>query len=80
MTTKEYRASATGGFVAYASTPRAAAEKFFTAFPKKRKCNIIEGTSDGTFFTVTFGRASEGKWPQSWKDISQKTVQTLPEA
>ena len=73
---KAYRASATGCGVT-AATPRAAAEKFFTAFPNKRKCDVIEGETDGHFFTVAFGRASEGKWPQQWKNITRKDIGIL---
>lgn len=75
---KAYRASATGCGVT-AQTPRAAAEKFFSTFPTKRKCNVIEGEADGHFFTVAYGRASEGKWPEQWKDVTKKTMNDLPE-
>jgi len=61
-----------------AATPREAAAKFFEQNPKRRKCNVIEGTVDGPFFTVKYGRKSLGEWPQSWKDITKKTVETLP--
>ena len=75
---KAYRASATGcGVTSY--TPKAAAEKFFSAFPNKRKCDIIEGETDGQFFTVAFGRASEGKWPQQWKNVTKKQASDLPD-
>ena len=74
---KAYRASATG-CGATAATPKEAAEKFFNTFPTKRKCNIIEGKADGNFFTVAFGRASEGQWPEQWKDVTKKKVSQLP--
>jgi hypothetical protein len=74
---KAYRASATG-CGATAETPKAAAEKFFTMFPTKRKCDIIEGQTDGRFFTVTYGRASVGEWPQYYKAVTKKTADTLP--
>ncbi len=61
-------------------TPRAAAVKFFERFPTRRKCNVIEGTVDGIFFSIRYGRKSLGEWPQSWKDITKKTASELPEA
>ena len=76
---KAYRASA-AGCGATADTPKAAAEKFFTMFPTKRKCDIIEGQTDGRFFSVAFGRASTGEWPQQWKNITKKQIIELPEA
>lgn len=75
---KAYQAYASN-CTATAETPRAAAIKFFADFPNKRKCNITEGETDGRFFTVRYGRKSEGDWPQSWKDITKKTANTLPE-
>ena len=74
---KEFQAYAKGNTVT-APTPRAAALAFFERFPDKRKCNIIEGKTDGHFFTVTYGRASEGQWPQSFKDVTKKTATALP--
>jgi hypothetical protein len=74
---KAFQAHASGA-TATAETPRAAAEKFFTTYPTRRKCNVIEGTVDGPFFTIKYGRKSAGEWPQSWKDITKKTVDTLP--
>lgn len=61
-----------------AETPRAAAAAFFDAYPRRRKCNIIEGVKDGYFFTVTYGRSSEGNWPLSLKDVTKKQIPTLP--
>lgn len=63
-----------------AVTPRLAALAFFKHFPKARKCNIIEGEKDGVFFTVRYGRASAGEWPQSFKDVTKKTIDTLPDS
>lgn len=74
---KAYQAHAKGT-TATAETPRAAAEKFFKNFPDRRKCNVIEGETDGVFFTIKYGRKSAGEWPQSWTDITKKTVETLP--
>lgn len=75
---KAYQASANKHGSRTAETPRAAAAAFFEAFPKARKCNVIEGESDGRFFTVRYGRASCGEWPQSWKDITRKSCDSLP--
>lgn len=76
---KAYRASANGGFGVTDITPRSAAAKFFETFPAKRKCDVIEGEADGHFFTVKYGRRSAGDWPQSWKDVTKKTLLELPE-
>lgn len=70
---KAYRATGTNCHVT-AATPKAAAEKFFNTHPTKRKCTVIEGETDGRFFTVTYGNP----WPQSWKDITKNQIDTLP--
>lgn len=57
---------------------RAAALAFFEAFPKARKCNVIEGESSNGFFTVTYNLRETGKRAQRWDDITKKQVQTLP--
>ena len=75
---KAYKAYGTDGHVT-ADTPRNAALAFFAKYPSKRKCDVIEGTYDGLFFTITYGRRSEGKWPASWKDLTKKTANNLPE-
>jgi hypothetical protein len=84
MGTKQFRASATGHQAATKETPRAAAATFFEQNPKARKCSVIEGAVEVMggieYFTVRYGRASEGHWPQSFKDITRKTVGTLPAA
>ena len=72
--TKAYQAYAKGS-TATAETPRKAAEKFFSDFPTKRKCDVIEGEAEGPFFTVSYGRT----WPQSWKGVTKKTSIELPE-
>lgn len=74
---KAFQAHAKGS-TAVAATPRAAAAKFFERYPDRRKCSVIEGEENGPFFTVRYGRKSAGEWPQSWKDITKKTVETLP--
>ena len=60
-------------------TPRAAAMGFFEKYPNKRKCSVIEGEVEGAFFKITYGRASQGEWPQSWKDVTKKTALELPQ-
>lgn len=71
-----YRASSHHGGVT-AATPRAAALAFFDRFPRARKCRVIEGVSDGHFFTVAY---NPGKWPTSWKDVTRTTAVSLPGA
>lgn len=61
-----------------AGTPREAAARYFAEFPTSRKCNIVEGKAEGRFFTVSYGRASNGEWPSNWKDVSKNTVAKLP--
>jgi len=75
---KAYRAYATGCGVTE-SNPRAAAAKFFTTFPTKRKCTVVQGEIDNGFFVVKYGRQSTGNWPDQWKDVTKKQVETLPE-
>ena len=53
-------------------TPQQAAQAYFQAFPKARKCNVIQGEQDGGFFVVRYGRASLGDWPTSYKDVTKK--------
>lgn len=74
---KEFQAYGNAGKVT-AATPRAAAEAYFARFPSSRKCNVIEGETDGQFFTVRYGRASTGDWPQSFKDVTKKSTSELP--
>lgn len=75
---KQFRAYANGGAATIAETPKAAAVAFFAANPNKRKCDIVAGVKDGQFFTVSYGRASLGEWPESYKDVTKKTAQSLP--
>lgn len=74
---KAYQAHANGCTVTR-DTPRAAAISFFETFPNKRKCNVVEGKTDGNFFVVSYGRPSLGQWPSSWRDVTKKTADTLP--
>lgn len=75
--TTAFRASSKHGGVT-ASTPREAAQLHFEKFPQSRKCDVIQGTVDGHFFTVAYGRASLGQWPTSWKDVTKKNIDSLP--
>lgn len=61
-------------------TAKQAAVAYFETFPRSRKCDVIEGTVDGHFFTIRYGRASEGDWPQSYKDVTKKQAATLGDA
>jgi len=75
---KEFQAYGNAGRVTK-SSPRQAALAYFEQFPSSRKCNVVEGKTDGHFFTVTYGRTSNGEWPQSYKDVTKKTANNLPE-
>lgn len=59
-------------------TPRQAAEKFFQDNPTRRKCDVQEGESEGGFFTVKLSLVA-GKKSSRWKDVTKKTVATLPD-
>ncbi len=61
-------------------TAQDAAAAFFATFPGKRKCSVIEGTTDGAFFTMRFGIGPGMSAPQQWKDVTPKTVKDLPGA
>lgn len=74
---KSFRAYGNAGHVT-CDTPRSAAEKYFKDFPSSRKCSIVEGEFDGNFFTVAYGRTSEGKWPYQAKDVTKKRLTSLP--
>ena len=56
-------------------TARDAASAFFELFPNRRKCNVIEGKVNGAFFTVEY---SPNARPRSFKDVTKKTLDTLP--
>lgn len=30
-------------------------------------------------WVVAYGRASEGKWPKNWKNVTRKTISDLPD-
>ena len=60
-------------------TARAAALAYFERFPNSRKCDVVQGETDGVFFTVTYGRASLGQWPESYKSVTKKSAATLPD-
>lgn len=74
---KAYQAYSNGRTVT-AATPKGAALAFFERFPTARKCDVTEGQQDGHFFTVTYGRASNGEWSQRWKDVTKKQIDQLP--
>ena len=73
---KQYQAYAKGD-TAFGDTPRAAACAFFIKYPARRKCSVIEGVSDGGFFTVAYSREA---WPYSAKDVTKQMVEQLPGA
>jgi hypothetical protein len=75
---RAFQAYATGAVSIVRQSAREAALVFFAENPGKRKCQVIEGTSDGRFFTITYGRHSDGRSPQSWKDVTKKSCQMLP--
>lgn len=75
---KAFQAYANKRTSATASTPRAAAEKFFAHNPTARKCDVKEGVSDGTFFTVTYSLKPDGKKPESYHDVKKSEVASLP--
>lgn len=70
--------SVCGKYSVVEESPRSAAAKFYKLFPKARKCNIVEGTNDGVFFTVTYGRLSNGEWPRFYKNVTRKEIDNLP--
>ena len=72
-------------FRAYASgdcctreTAREAATEFFAQFTKRRKCNVTEGKIDGNFFVVAMSSDPTVRG-RSFKDVTKKMVDTLPE-
>jgi hypothetical protein len=77
---KAFQAYGTDGTRVTRPTPKEAAIAFFEQNEGKRKCNVVEGKVDGHFFTVSYGRASAGNWPQSWKNVTKKSAQELPES
>lgn len=79
MTQKAFGATANGAAIVTASSARKAAEQFFERFPDRHKCTVTEGVEDGLFFTITYGRSSTGEYPQSYKDVTKKTLATLPD-
>lgn len=75
---KAYQAYSKHGSITE-TTPKLAAETFFSRFPSARKCNITQGETDGYFFTVKYGnRHSSCGMPESWKDITKKQANELP--
>lgn len=70
---KAYRACAGKHTCAYGETPAGAALEFFRINPRARKCDIIQGERADGFFTVSYGRASVGEWPDSYRDVTRQT-------
>lgn len=75
---KEFQAYGKAGS-ANATSAQLAAKLYFEKFPSSRKCNVIQGKTDGHFFTVTYGKNSDGEWPLSFKDVTKKSLSGLPE-
>ncbi len=80
---KVFRAYAKNRTSHVADTPRKAAQGFFDANPGARKCDVTEGKIEKTdgveFFVTVYGRVSEGNWPQSFKEVTKKTLGALPD-
>ncbi len=72
MGTQTFKAYSKQGHVT-ADTPEQARTAFFATFPKARKCDIIQGTYDGLFFTVAYGRKSLGEWPAFFADVTKNS-------
>lgn len=72
-----FRAYASDGCAVTKETAYEAATEFFKTFPTKRKCNVIEGKVEGTFFIVKYGKSSTGDGPKSYKDVTKKTAEQL---
>ena len=58
-------------------SPQGAAQRFFAAYPNKRKCSIAEGTSNGSVFTVNYNLYRGAEVP-FWPDVTKKMVADLP--
>ena len=71
---KAYKAYGKAGHVTR-STARDAAATYFAEFPTSRKCSVIEGETDGTFFGTTYG---PGALPFYAKDVTKKQAADLP--
>ena len=74
---KQFRALGADDAMAFAGTPIDAAKAFFAQYPKKRKCDIIEGVREGIFFTVAWGATRKGNYPNRWVGITPKTIDTI---
>lgn len=68
-----FMASGPDGANYVGSSPKEAAEGYFSKYPNKRKCDVHEGLIDGHFFTLVMRKNS-----QRWKDITKKTFSSLP--
>ena len=76
--TKAFQAYAAQGSVT-AATPREAAQQFFTKYPNRRKCDVVEGTHDGQCFTRVVGLRA-GNRTVAFYDVTKKTAADLPSA
>lgn len=74
---KAYQAYGKPGRVTSEQSPYHAAAAYFAKFPKSTKCNIVAGEHDGYFFTVAYGRKSAGEWPESYRDVTKKSMHTV---
>lgn len=78
---RAFRAYAKNHSSKVAGTPKQAAEEFFAANPRARKCDVTEGqiemTAGREFFVTAYGREN---WPQSFKDVTKKTAASLVDA
>lgn len=63
-----------------ADSPRAAADKFFEENPRARKCDIVEGTADGMFFTRAIRLNAKGQPARSFMDVTKAKIAELPTA
>lgn len=76
---KAYQAYGKAGCVTSEKSARDAAQAYFAQFPRSLKCDVIQGKTDGLFFTIAYGRKSEGQWPESYKAVTKKTMANLPD-
>lgn len=65
-----------------ADSPAQAARGYFERFPSSRKCTVVEGHIEGGFFVTSYGGGLSygyaSNWPQSFRDVTRKTLESLP--
>lgn len=76
MSIKSFRAVGIAGSVIREAASEAAIA-YFETFPKSRKCDVTAGLKAGSFFTISYGRASAGEWPENYKNVTKKTAATI---